>query len=219
MHVDKEIISDLAQYLSMDEKEVRWFLKSEGRLTNYFWHSLNPKTEEDLKKFYEENPFYIFDLVFWHSTRYQKALRKRMVEMAQGSVLDYGGGVGFLSMDLARKGLAVDYADLQGRTFNFAKWLFSKRNYRIRMINLSKEKISKKYDTVFCIDVIEHIKNPQSILKEIVGYLNSKGRLILVVDHIFEGVPLHFKLHFKVSEYLTSIGMSQTDDPLLWIKQ
>ena len=35
----------------------------------------------------------------------------------------------------ADKKLEVDYADLPGRTFNFAKWLFKKKGYNILMID------------------------------------------------------------------------------------
>lgn len=217
---DKEIIANLSERFSMSEKDARWFLKSNGRMTNFMWRSAAPKTEEEIKKFYEQNPFYIFDLIFWHSTRYQSALRRELSGIAKGSVLDYGGGAGFLSMNIADKGIVVDYADLEGRTFDFARWIFTKRGYRnINVINLSKESISKKYDTIFCIDVLEHSRNQKNLLKEIVGYLNPGGKLALIVDYEFsEGIPLHFEISFNVSEYLQFLGLIETSDSRIWIK-
>lgn len=220
LRLDKEMINDLSEYLDMDRNDILWFLKSKGRPTNYFWHYLNPKTDEEVKGFYEKNPFYMFDLIYWHSTRYQKALRTRMINMAKGNILDYGGGVGFLSMEAAKKGLKVDFADVEGRMFEFAKWLFQKKDLNINIINLSREKISKKYDTIFFIDVLEHVKNPKEMLREVVGYLNDNGRLIIIVDHIASReIPLHFELGFHVEDYLKSLGMKATNDPILFIKK
>lgn len=44
------------------------------------------------------------------------------------------------------------------------------------------------FDVVFCIEVLEHVTNPHSVLLEIHRILNSEGRLILSVPN-----PYHFK--------------------------
>lgn len=219
--IDEEIIRDLEKYYNLGRKEVIRLLKSAGQLNADFWRCLNPKTEEEIKKFYEDTPFYVFNLVDWHSSRYQRNLRSKIVELAQGRVLDYGGGMGDLCVKIAEKGLDVDYADLQGKTFEFAKWLFSKNNYNINMINLSKNKLSKKYDTVLCIDVVEHVKDPKFLLKDLVEHLEDNGRLIITALHpdISEKTPQHFEIKFGPEKYLNSLGMIKAEEPFLWIKK
>lgn len=218
--IDEDMIKNLQEYYGLSRKEILHLLRSSGRLSTDFWRCLNPKTEKDVKNFYEENPFYVFELIFWHSTGYQRNLRQKFIAMLNGRVLDYGGGVGDLCIEIAKKGFEVDYADLQGRTFEFAKWLFSKKGRNIGIINLSAEKIYKKYDTILCIDVIEHVKDPKLLLKDFVDRLSDGGRLIITALHpdVSEEKPMHFEIKFDPENYLNSLGMVRNKDSFLWIK-
>lgn len=220
--LDDEVINNLMEYFNFDKKRAMYFLKNGGRLNADFWCCLNPKTDEEIKRFYQETPFYVFNLMFWHATSHQRALRSKIIKLAKGKILDFGGGAGDLAVELFRRGFSnVDYADLPGRTFEFAKWLFKKRKCKISMIDLGKEKISKKYDTIFCMDVIEHVTNPRALLKDFVKCLNDGGYLVINGLHpiIDKRAPMHFSLNFKPEEYLKSLGMIETDKPLLWIKK
>ena len=220
INLEKNLIRDLMDYFSIDRKKVMHLLKSGGDLSADMWRATNPKTEDAIKHFYQENPFYVFNLIFWHATREQRALRLQMLDLAKGKVLDFGGAVGDMSAMAADKNLEVDYADLPGRTFDFAAWFFKKRGYQIAMIDLSREEISKNYDTIFCIDVIEHTTNPKDILKSFVDHLNINGQLMIteLIPTIHEGVPFHFEMGFDGRKYLESLGMVKGDKPYLWIK-
>lgn len=219
--LDQETINDLMEYFSINRKRAVYLLKSAGGLSTDLWYGLNPKTKEEIKGFYENNPFYVFNLIFWHATREQIKLRSEIIGIARGKVLDYGGAVGDMCMMAVDKKLDVDYADLPGKTYNYAKWLFNKKGYNIPMIDLSKERISKKYDTIFCIDVIEHVTDPKDLLKDFVSCLNSKGQLIITALHpiVDEVIPMHFDLKFDPEAYLESLGMEKTDKPYLWVKR
>ena len=128
--------------------------------------------------------------------------------------------MGDLCVNLSRKGLECDYADVSGKTFDFAEWLFHKRNCQIRMINLDKEKISKKYNTIFCIDVIEHIVNPKEILRDLAGCLENNGKLIITNLNVStsEKYPMHLEMKFDSEKYLNSLGLLKTNEPWLWVK-
>jgi SAM-dependent methyltransferase len=62
-------------------------------------------------------------------------------------------------------------------------------------VDLDVEKLSGKYDTIFCFEVIEHLYNPLHLLLEIHKILNDKGQLYLSTP---KGKPhfLWFKHHF-----------------------
>jgi 2-polyprenyl-3-methyl-5-hydroxy-6-metoxy-1,4-benzoquinol methylase len=219
--IDEATMKDLEEYYNLKRKEINRLLKSAGHLDADIWWCLNPKTEEEIKKFYEYSPFYVFELVFWHGSRYQRKLRSKIIELGQGKILDYGGGIGDLCIGFAQKGFEVDYAELQGLKFEFAKWLFSKHNHNISVINLSQEKIFKKYNTILCIDVIEHVKQPEILLKNFVDHLEGSGRLIITALHpdVSEITPMHFEMEFNPEEYLNSLGMIKAQEPFLWIKK
>jgi len=221
MEFDEGTIKGLMEYYSLDRKKVMYYLLASGRLSTDFWYCLNPKTEEDIRNFYVEDPFYVFNLTIWHSTKGQIKLRKKMIGLAKGKVLDYGAGVGDMCIMAKNKGLDVDYANLSGRVFDYAKWLFNKRGKSIKMIDLSKEKISSNYDTIFCIDVIEHVKNPKELLKDFVSRLNNGGYLMITALNPVTGeeIPMHFGFDFNPEDYLKSLGMSKLEDQFLWVKK
>lgn len=221
MKLEEETIKDLMEYYSLDRKKVMHLLESSGRLSTDFWYCLNPKTVEDIRNVYIEDPFYVFNLTIWHATNVQIKQRKRMLELAKGRVLDYGAGVGDMCIMAKKKKLEVDYANLRGRVFDFAKWLFNKKGYDIPMIELSSSGISKNYDTIFCIDVIEHVTDPKELLKNFVNHLNNGGYLMITsLDPITgEDIPMHFSFDFDPEKYLESLGMIKSEDSFLWIKK
>lgn len=91
--------------------------------------------------------------------RYQRRSRSKITKLAKGKILDFGGGIGDLSLELAKKGFFVTYAEVTGETFKFTNYLFSRNNFPVKLINLSEEKIENYYDTIICLNVIEHITN------------------------------------------------------------
>jgi len=218
--IDKEIINDLTEYFNLNQEEVIWLLKSEDRLGADFWHILNPRTKKEVEEFYKINPLYVFELAFWHMKRYQRRFRAEIIKFTKGRVLDFGGGIGDLCIELTRRGFDCDYADIYGRTFEFAKWLFKKKGCKIEMINLSRDKLFKKYDTIFCIDVIEHTIKPKQVLKNLTAHLRNNGRLIITNLNapVLERHPMHFQMKFDAEEYLNSLGLYRAKKPWLWIK-
>lgn len=219
--INNDVMEFLEKYYNLPRPKIRRLLRVGRSLSADLWICSNPKTEAEIKSFYEHNPFPIFSLIAWHHTPYQIKLRDEFTKLAKGRVLDYGGGVGELCVRVCKKGLPVTYADLQGPLFNFAHSFFRWHNMPITMINLSEEKIINQYDTIFCIDVIEHIINPQDIIEEMVSRLNPKGQLIITAlePDVSENVPMHFEITFDAKEYLHSLGMQKTDKPYLWIKR
>ncbi len=218
--VDKGMVNNLAEYSNLGEKEVIWLLMSAERLNGDLWHILNPKTKEEIEQFYSTCPFYVFELAFWHMKRYQKQFREDVINLAKGNILDFGGGIGDLSIELTKKGFSCDYADVYGVIFEFARWLFRKQGCEIEMINLSKDNLSKKYDTIFCIDMIEHVIEQKQVLENLVTHLNPKGRLIITNLNatVLARHPMHFPMKFDGEKYLGSLGLSKSERPWLWTK-
>jgi 2-polyprenyl-3-methyl-5-hydroxy-6-metoxy-1,4-benzoquinol methylase len=218
--VSREVIDDLGEYFNLPKKDIKRFLKNGHKLSADLWKCFNPKAEKEINNFYKLNPFYVFDLLYWQGTSTQKEFRKNILNLAKGNVLDYGGGAGDMSLMLSKSGFLVDYADLPSKTSDFAKWWFGKHNCKIRVIDLENEEIFQKYDTILCLDVIEHIIKPDELLNKFANYLNKDGVLIItnLKAETSKDAPMHFKINFDAEEYLKSLGFEKRK-PFLWIKR
>ena len=221
---NEQMVSDIANYFKISKKDVKFLLSSSGRTGAFFWNYLKISGKEET--FYNITPFYIFELAFWHMTRYQRIFRSKVIELSRGRVLDFGGGMGDLSLELAKRGLSVTYADVSGETFKFAKYLFSKYDLPVVMIDSSKESVGNNYDTIICIDVIEHLENQKETLDMLSDSLNSGGMLIITnleVHHIdqeqYDNHPMHIPIQFDAKKYILDKGFKETKYPWTFVKK
>ena len=217
--VDKDMVFHLMDYFNLPKKEILWLLKSAQRLDADCWRFLNPKTSEEIENFYKTTFFYIFDLAHWHMAKSQINFRNFVVQTCEGRVLDFGAGIGDLCINLTKRGLKVDYLEIPGKISEFAKWLFKKKNLNIEIVDLND--LSQKYDTILCIDVIEHVINPQKTLEILVSHLNGGGKLIVTNLNINDSDthPMHSKLNLNDDRFLNLLGLYRTKEDWLFIKK
>jgi methionine biosynthesis protein MetW len=98
-------------------------------------------------------------------------------------LLDVGCGDGVIAHFLKRKVFKIYGIDNSEQNLEKAK----KRGVFTVYVDLDKEKIPFKdsyFDVVTCLDVIEHIRNPVNLMKEIYRVLKKGGRLILSAPNI-----------------------------------
>lgn len=225
--LDKKLIKRIAEYFDLNNKQVICLLTIGTRLNKEFWGAINPKTEQEIKHFYKILPFYTFSLAYWHMQKSTKKFRRKVIELCGEDVLDYGGGIGDLSISLAKNGVDVTYSDVCGKTSEFAKWLFKKEeclNIKTFDVEGDRNKIwSKKYDTIICIDVIEHIPHPENVLKKMAEALKNDGKLIITALNCLgpkNDAPMHLKINFDVKKLLNSSNVFKSKQyDWLWIKK
>ena len=116
-------------------------------------------------------------------------------------LLDVGCGDGVLSFFLKGKVLRIYGIDKSEGDLKIAK----KRGVFTKKIDLERENLPYQdsfFDFVTCLDVIEHIKDPHGLVKEIYRVLKNGGRLIISTpnirfsDHL---VTLIFRGHFPTT--------------------
>jgi len=217
--LDEELVRDIMEYFNLSYSEATCMCKLGRKLNIRFWYSLHPETDEEIERFYEITPFYVFELAYWHMDRRQRKFRDEVLKISSGDVLDYGGGIGDLCVKLAEKELNVTYGDVPGVTFEFAKWLFKRRGYNIEVIALGKGALSKRYDTILCTDVIIQTPHPGAILQRVVSSLKKNGKLIITcLQGARSEYPLYLETGVDVKEQLNSLGLLKTDKDWLWVK-
>lgn len=141
--LDERLVLNIQKYFNLDREETLWLMKFGERLNVNLWKIVNPATETEKNAFYSNTHFYVFGLAWWHATRFQRGFRVKIAQFAKGNILDYGGGIGDFCVALKENGFTVEYADVAGKTFDFAAWLFSERGFKIPIINLSSDVIVK----------------------------------------------------------------------------
>lgn len=220
---DDELISDLADFFDLTRDETIALLKVGEKVFHMMWNALEPKTDEEIVKFYEISPFNVFSLAYWHMHRGQRRFRKQVIEHCYGKVLDYSGGIGDLCIKLARRGFDVTYSDVKGKNMEFAKWRFMKKGLNIEVIDIIRDQgLLEQYDTILCIDVIEHVPTPKNTLKTISQHLKPEGKLIitnLTCQGPTKKNPTHRKIDFDAKQLLNSLGIFSTDKVWFWIRK
>lgn len=99
------------------------------------------------------------------------------------TVLDVGCGNAFLLEKLkAKKSFGIDLS-LNNIT-KAQRRLKDKGHFLLLRANAESLPLEKaKFDTVICTEVIEHVQNPESVLKEIIRVLKEDGTFIITIPN------------------------------------
>ena len=101
---------------------------------------------------------------------------KRFNNSTDVSFLDFGGGTGYYSEAFHAHGYEVTLLDLDPQSCDYVREKFPQLN--VICDNPMKNKLNKKFDIVFCNQVIEHYTNPHKLLSTLRELLNDDGILI-----------------------------------------
>ena len=97
-------------------------------------------------------------------------------------ILEIGCGDGTISRWLSSKGFKIDALDISPDAIKLAKHHNSSVNYFVGDIFNFKSKI-EKYDVVYSLHVMEHIKNIDDSLQEIHRILKNDGKLVIRIPN------------------------------------
>lgn len=134
-------------------------------------------------------------------------------------ILDIGGGDGAISKKILRNkniscidvmDISVNSSDKKRQKINFIK---------IRAEDIDHNKIQKKYDFVLMLNMIEHVMDPKSVMKNIYELMNPGGVCLIKTpnskslnfkifkSHYWGG--LHTPRHFNIFNYLNIKNITQ----------
>jgi SAM-dependent methyltransferase len=97
-------------------------------------------------------------------------------------VLDFGCGTGGHGLYFLQRGAAsVDFLDVPGPVYDFARWRVADRGFedRARFFRPESELPGGRYDVVLCVDVLEHTADPPAEFRKILA-ATRKGAFILL---------------------------------------
>ena len=143
---------------------------------NYAVHELailwnNKKSVVD---YYQDTDLYIYDLTQYQIYLEHKNLVNEMIKQIQElglkKVLEFGGGIGEFSIKAFEAGLHPTYHDLPGPTRKYALWRFIKYNAAVHIDN--DNPLDEEWDLINVMDVLEHLENPEKVIKKLVEKTN-----------------------------------------------
>ncbi len=113
-------------------------------------------------------------LLRFFNSLYPPARRKNI------NVLDYGCGVSDYGLAFAVHGYNVTISDIEGGNLDFAKFRYQRRKLPVQTIAITESQMYPdlgNQQIVLSGEVLEHIRNPVQLLKNIKNALSSKGYL------------------------------------------
>ena len=193
--------SHLMEYLSIEECDLDGFLaNAKMNLAN-----LHPgDTLSDVSDFYIEivGDRHIADLAAWHITSkdYIADTLKLQQIFSRDLVLDFGGGIGThaLANAMSSKVEHVFFVDINETNRHFVE-------YRAKELGVEKKltfcktiqdaQISK-FDTIVCLDVLEHLADPASQIEIFNAFMDSNS-IALFNWYFYKGEKNEYPFHIE----------------------
>ena len=194
-----DLKSHLMDYLSIKESDLDGFLaNAKMNLANS--HPGDALT--DIKDFYSEivGDRHIADLAAWHITSkdYIADTLKLQQRFSKDLVLDFGGGIGThaLANAMSSKVKHVFFVDINQTNRNFVEYRAKKLGIekKLSFCKTIKDTQISKFDTIICLDVLEHLADPASQIK-IFNEIMDSNAIALFNWYFYKGEKNEYPFH------------------------
>lgn len=187
----------------------------------YTWSS-------ELEEFYASTDAFLFESLVWNRTATKIDMRRwigsylRSVSDSPLRVLTFGDGSGLDAYFLAEAGHNVAYFDASRQCAEFAHRIFDHGGLEVKMLSDVSEVSEASFDVVLCLDVLEHVPDPVSLVAWLTQRLRPKGRLVVHAPFYFlhSSVATHLRSNKRFSGDLSrlykSAGLRLVDGRTFW---
>lgn len=203
----RERILEIAEYTNHPYEQVESIFYNTN-LPDQAWQKANPKTEKEIIQFYATTESIIYsnmrnNVLYYDMYNSRFILLDFCKRRRIRKILDYGGGTGEYCIFLSQQGFNVSYCDVYGQTWKFAQWRFKKRNLNINMLR-PEDRPGGKFDLIICTRVLEHVRDPPSLLRKFYEEL-TPGGILAAKWNFSEGGSQHLKENEKYSTTIFAI--------------
>lgn len=164
-----------------------------------------------LAEWYRQNSeLYMFAISAYNLDYKRIRSNLKVLRYAQGACLDYGAGNGEILLELARRGHPVTYFDVEGVSARFAQDRAQRQNLDVKF-RFSKEALAEdRFDTIFSLDVLEHVPDLQGELNFLSSLLKPGGLLLFDVPAgATRAHPMHLNHNVDFRSVLRAKGLRE----------
>lgn len=161
-----------------------------------------------MAQWYQQNSeLYLFALVSFNLDYKRIRYFLNILPLARGACLDYGAGNGELLIELARRGHPATYYDVDGLTMKYARHRAKTENLSIQFFS-DKQDLARStplgFDTIFSLDVLEHLPDLPGELNFLSSLLSRIGSLVFnLPPGSTKSHPMHLDHNLDVRAFLT----------------
>lgn len=189
----------------------RW-QDSDGQLAKN-WTAAAPDEGDRaaLAEWYRQNSeLYMFAISAYNLDYKRIRSNLKVLRYARGACLDYGAGNGEILLELARRGHPVTYFDVEGVSARFAQDRAQRQNLDVKF-RFSKETLAEdRFDTIFSLDVLEHVPDLQGELNFLSSLLKPGGLLLFDVPAgATRAHPMHLNHDVDFRSVLRAKGLRE----------
>jgi 2-polyprenyl-3-methyl-5-hydroxy-6-metoxy-1,4-benzoquinol methylase len=164
-------------------------------------------TAEELDKFYKDYD-YLHDLTFYwsrHKTM-TNLIFERLPHDEKMVVLDFGCGIGDYGLNvlLENEKAFVVFYDINDKNLNYLRDRVKRRGLQDRCVvtdSLELAMSHKEFDAIFCLDVLEHVKDPAKVTEMLRNSLKRNGLFFGFVAEASHFMPQHINSEFKLEDH------------------
>jgi SAM-dependent methyltransferase len=208
-------MTELQEFSGYSVDKIRNMWADSNQLLAMKWQAaaIPEDDREKMTAWYRENSELYMFAISGYNLEYKRIRDSiKMLRFGRGACLDYGAGNGEIILELARRGHAAIYFDVDGTSMRFARFRADRQKLAVEFFH-SKDDLAasakqRGLDTVFSFDVLEHLPDLPGELKFLSSLLNPGGRMAFDVPAgSTKAHPMHLNHHLDVHVYMESIGM------------
>lgn len=230
-----DTVALIARVAGTSESEVRERLQAEASEIGTNVHqSLKAKgihpfvASPELDQFYQDSDAFLYETTVWNTCAAKQRMRDFVLSRIEkllarkADVFCFGDGLGFDSTWLAMHGHNAHYFEPSTACQAYSKEVFQRNGVDVTTLETLEDVPPHSLDVVVCLDVLEHVPQPQQLVKLFHSWLKPDGLLFVHAPfwclhwtratHLAENRPLSGELHQLYHEQ----GFSEIDASLFW---